>query len=167
MAIAPRKYWTTKLSTADGKSRFPSLPLVIPNDHDYNPATNELVPIPSENTTHIHLFIFSFSFSFIQTLNVINLSLFQKLQSSFDLFVNHQQFCLLLDLIEVEKVMFSRDYQENQMFSILVIPWMQRHLVSGWRHQFWSVTIMPFFYQIQKAQMQQLPLVKKTLVFLY
>ena len=62
MAIAPRQYWTTKLFTADGTSRFPSLPLVIPNDCNYNPATNELVPIPSENTTHISS---SFHFRFL------------------------------------------------------------------------------------------------------
>ena len=60
MATATRKYWTKKLSTADGPSRFPSLPLVIPNDCKYNAETNKLVRIKSENTTHIHLFIFVF-----------------------------------------------------------------------------------------------------------
>ena len=52
MATTKRKYSTKKLSTAAGTPRFPSLPLVIPNDTTYNPETNELLPIPSAFYTH-------------------------------------------------------------------------------------------------------------------
>ena len=59
MATTKRKYSTKKLSTAAGTPRFPSLPLVIPNDTTYNPETNELLPIPSAFYTHAILYLYS------------------------------------------------------------------------------------------------------------
>ena len=58
MATSKIVYVTRQLKTVDGKTpRFSSLPLVIPNDTEYNSHTNELMRIRGE----LHVTLLSFS----------------------------------------------------------------------------------------------------------